>query len=82
MFRLTLQNRHWEQCEQNKETAVKSQPWEFKSQNNVNAIMTYVFCMLCFVHFVVPTGISPMGNSGCFPQRKPAATESRYPTLN
>ena len=27
-----------------------------------------------------PSGISPMGNLGCFPQGKPAATESRYPT--
>ena len=26
-------------------------------------------------------GISPMGNLGCFRQGKPAATESRYPTL-
>ena len=32
-------------------------------------------------HFVVPKGIPPMGNSGCFPQGKPAASESRYPTL-
>ena len=37
--------------------------------------------LFCFVHFVVPMGISPMGNSGRFPQGKPAATESRYPTL-
>ena len=27
-----------------------------------------------------PKGISPMGNSGCLPRGKPAATESRYPT--
>ena len=26
-----------------------------------------------------PIGISPTGNFGCFPQGKPAATESRYP---
>ena len=26
-------------------------------------------------------GISPVGNSGRFPQGKPAATKSRYPTL-
>ena len=32
-------------------------------------------------HFVVPMGISPMGNSGGFPEGKPAATESRYSTL-
>ena len=36
---------------------------------------------LHFVHFVVPMGISPMGNLGRFPQGKPAATELRYPTL-
>ena len=38
-------------------------------------------CFLYFVHFVVPMGISSMRNLGCFPQGKPAATESRYPTL-
>ena len=27
-----------------------------------------------------PNGISPIGNPGCFPREKPAATESRYPT--
>ena len=27
-----------------------------------------------------PNGISPMGNSGCFPRGKLAATESRYPS--
>ena len=27
-----------------------------------------------------PNGISPVGNSGCFPRGKPAATESRYQT--
>ena len=36
---------------------------------------------LYYVHFVVPMGIYPMGNSCRFPQGKPAATESRYPTL-
>ena len=35
----------------------------------------------CFIHFVVPIEISPMGNSGRFPQGKPGATESRYPTV-
>ena len=39
------------------------------------------FCILYFLHFAVPMGISPMGNSGRFPEGKPAATESRYPTL-
>ena len=27
-----------------------------------------------------PSGISPIGNPGCLPQGKPAATELRYPT--
>ena len=36
-----------------------------------------LFVFLYFLHFVVPMGI----NSGSFPQGKPAATESRYPTL-
>ena len=39
----------------------------------------FVFCI--FYIFVVLMGISPMGNSGRFPQGNPAATESRYPTL-
>ena len=39
------------------------------------------FCILYFAHFVVPMEISPMGNLGYFPQGKPAATESCYPTL-
>ena len=34
-----------------------------------------------FLHFVVPMRIDPMGNPGRFTQRKPAATESRYPSL-
>ena len=38
-----------------------------------------VFCI--FVHFVVPMGISPMGNLGRIQQEKPAATELCYPTL-
>ena len=33
------------------------------------------------LHFVVPMGIYVMGNLGRFPQGKPAATESRCPTL-
>ena len=36
------------------------------------------FVFLYIVHFVVPMGISPMRNSGRFPQGKPAATESHY----
>ena len=35
-----------------------------------------------FKHFVVPMGISSMGNSGRFPQGESAATEAHYPTLS
>ena len=35
---------------------------------------------LYFVHFIL-MGISPMGNSGCFTQGKPAATKLHYPSL-
>ena len=37
---------------------------------------------LCLVLFLVPMGISPMGNLSRFSQGKPAATVSRYPTPN
>ena len=36
--------------------------------------------LLYFLQLYCPNGISPMGNSGCFPRGKRAATESRYPT--
>ena len=32
-------------------------------------------------YFLVPMGIFQMQNLGCFPRGKPAAIESRYPTL-
>ena len=32
-----------------------------------------------FNQLYCPIGISPMGKSGCFPRRKPDATESRHP---
>ena len=38
------------------------------------------FFFLNFLQLYCPNGIYPMGNSGCFPRGKPAATESRYPT--
>ena len=38
---------------------------------STNKILLQLYC---------PNGISPMGNSGCLPQGKPAATESCYPT--
>ena len=50
-------------------------------------LQLFVFCLILFfflfsflficLHFVVPVGISPMGNSGRFPEGKAAATESR-----
>ena len=36
---------------------------------------------MCFIHFAVPIGISPMGIPDRFPQGKPAATELHYPPL-
>ena len=44
-------------------------------------LRTHIFLWVEFVHFVVPMGIYSLGNSGRFPSGKPAATESRYPTL-
>ena len=46
-------------------------------------ILCQVYLLLSFFlfHFVVPIGIYPVGNSGRFPQGKPAATESRDPAL-
>ena len=38
---------------------------------STNKILLQLYC---------PNGISPMGNSGCFPWEKPAMTESRYST--
>ena len=40
-----------------------------------------VLLFFLFLHFVVPMGISRMGNSGRFPQGKPDATESRTTQL-
>ena len=46
-------------------------------------ILHFVFCILYCVHFVVPNGNVPHGKFGgrFFPKGKPAAAESRYPTL-
>ena len=35
---------------------------------------------ILFYNCNVPFGISSMGNSGCFPRGKPAATDPRYPS--
>ena len=45
----------------------------------MHAVKSVMFFNLFY--FVVPMGIFPMGNSGRFPLRKPAATELRNPTL-
>ena len=46
------------------------------STTSSGALSQYTF----FRQLHCPIGISPVGNSGCFPQGKPTATESRYPT--
>ena len=38
------------------------------------------FFFFNFLQLYCPSGISPMGNSGCLPRGKPVATESRYPS--
>ena len=43
-------------------------------------IITYFFKTFFTFYNCCPNGISPMGDSGCFPQGKPAATESCYLT--
>ena len=44
-------------------------------------LLLLIYFYFLFLHFVT-MGISPVGNSGSFsPQGKPAAAESRYPTL-
>ena len=40
------------------------------------------FYILFFVHFVVPLGISPMGNSGRFPPRKASCNRVALPNPN
>ena len=44
-------------------------------------LFDFIFILFIFIHFVVPVGFFHMENSGCISQGKPAATESRYPTL-
>ena len=45
-------------------------------------LFTLIFTfLLFFLTTVLSRGISPIGNSGCFPRGKPAATESRFPTF-
>ena len=38
----------------------------------------WLLFFLNILHLYCPSGISPMGNSGCFPRGEPSATESRY----
>ena len=44
-------------------------------------IFFFFFFLLFFLQLYCPSGISSMGNSGCFQRGKPAAKESRYPTF-
>ena len=49
-------------------------PPQLKKKRVVRVLISYFILQLrC------PAGISPKGNSGCFPQGKPAATELLYP---
>ena len=46
-------------------------------------LLFFFFFSFFYFHFLqvyCPLGISPVGNSGCFPRGKSAVTESRYPT--
>ena len=62
------------------EQRAKSRGWGGKKSTTMHAMtaadekhrLRYLFCI--FVHFVVPMGFFPMGNSGSFPQEKQAAT--------
>ena len=40
----------------------------------------YFYNIFFLLQLYCTNGISPMRNSGCFPQGKPGATASRYPT--
>ena len=42
--------------------------------------LLFTFFKNFFLQLYCPNGMSLMGNSGCSPRGKPAATESRYPT--
>ena len=42
--------------------------------------LLFLLLLFFFLQLYCPSGISPMGNSGCLPRRKPVATESCYPT--
>ena len=44
----------------------------------LSLLLLFVCLFCCFYNCIV--GISPLGNSGCFPRGKSAATESRYPS--
>ena len=56
--------------------------WKFCRYCNACVLweVYFVLLLLYFFQLYCPNGISPMGNLGCFPQGKPAATELCYPT--
>ena len=53
-----------------------------QKQKKQNKKVLLFFFLLYFLQVYCPSGISPMGNSGCLPRGRPAATESRYPTYS
>ena len=67
-----------------------SQPQQFTNQNTYQFYFYFFSCivsmgffphiLLLLFHLYCLNGISLMGNSGCFPWGKPAATELHYPT--
>ena len=48
------------------------------SMGQLGHLTCFSFCF--FKQLYCPIGVSPVGNSGCFPRGEPAATESRYST--
>ena len=50
------------------------------SQVKAKLSYTHTHLPLPLLQLYCPNGIDLMGNSGCFPRGKPAATESPYPT--
>ena len=65
---------------QNPATNKVKKPWKLRPQSDLSTDWFSVWGVF-LLHFVVPMGISPMGNLGHFPQGKPATIESRYPTI-
>ena len=58
--------------------AIDEQSW--RTTSAAEHVQAYFYFFFFFNNCIVPIGISPVGNSGCLPRGKPAATQSRYPT--